>query len=57
MERQDLWDLPNTMETFGICVFGLACVTHLLVHPSAATPAELMDSFRKLAKFYELYDC
>lgn len=36
---------------------GLDSAAPLLVHPSAITPAELMDLFRKLAEFYELYDC
>lgn len=56
MNQHDLWYLPNTMEAFGICVSGLASATPLLVHSSAATPAEVMDFVRKLAEFYELYD-
>lgn len=57
MDRQHIWALPTTMEAFRICVRGFASAMHLLVHPSAVTPAELMDLFREIAEFYELYDC
>lgn len=57
MVRQDIWALPTKMGAFGICVRDLASTTQLLVHPSEITPAELMDQFRKLGKFYELLDC
>lgn len=57
MERQDLWALPTSMESFVICVSGLASAAKLLVHPSTTTPAELMDLFRQLGEFYEIYDC
>lgn len=57
MDRQDLWALPTSMESFGICVRGLALAAQLLLHPSAVKPAELMDLFRKLGEFYEVYYC
>lgn len=43
------------MEAFGICARGLESTTHLPVHMSAIRRAELLDFFRKLNTFYELY--
>lgn len=57
MNRQDIWALPTSMESFGICVGGLASSVHLLVHPSAITPADLMDLFGQNGEFDEVYDC
>lgn len=38
-------------------VSGLASAMQLMVYPSAIKHAKLMDLFRQLAEFYELYDC
>lgn len=57
MNRQEIWELPTTMESFGICARGLDSSVQLLAHPSAVTPAELMDLCRQIAKFYELFHC
>lgn len=57
MDRQDLWALPTTMESLGICVRGLADAVELLIHPSAMTPAEVMDLYRQLGAYYERFDC
>lgn len=57
MDRQDVWALPTSMESFEICVRGLASATELLVHPSELKKAEIMDLFRHLAELYEAYDC
>lgn len=45
------------METFGICLNGLASAAHLLVPLYAFTPAEVIELFRRLAELFELYDC
>lgn len=51
MDRQDIWALNTTIESFGICARGLASAIQLLVHPSAVTQAELMDLYRQLTEF------
>lgn len=57
MDRQEVWALPTTMESFGICIRGLADAVELLINPSPVTAAELMDLFRKLFSYYERLDC
>lgn len=56
-DRQDVWALPTSMESLGICVRGLAHAIELLVHPSAITAAEVTDLFRKLPSIYDKFDC
>lgn len=56
-DRQDLCGLPQSMETFGICVRGFASELKLLLHPFVITEAEIMDLFRKIYEYYERFDC
>lgn len=57
MYQQDLWALPTSMESFIICVRGLASATQLLVHPTAVMTVYITDLFRQLGEFHEVYDC
>lgn len=45
------------MKALGICARGLAKAVELLIHPSAITPAEIMDLFWKLGTLYEELYC
>lgn len=56
-ERQDLWALPMYIQSFVICVRGLASGAQILVHALAVILAQFRDLFRQLDEFYEFYDC